>query len=184
MSDRAFLLQGKMKCVPALKGQQGIWKQTRWMWTKSFGFSSRARQPLVWANNSESEISTSRTQWFLIFFLIYLSFQSSLKIFKTPAFFSCAKKMQANNVRLGQHFWRTVRNVPVETGIGGHSNLCSTNGPGNRLRFLDQPLLANWQSLFSVKFWHFWVGFNKKTFSEALIRLLWTQLGTEPKNLT
>lgn len=83
---------------------------------------------------------------------------------------------------IGTHFSRTVRNVTLKTGIGGHRNLCGLSGPGNGLRLLDQPLFANCQSLLSVKPWRFWVGFNKKTFSKALVRLLWTLLETEPKN--
>ena len=83
---------------------------------------------------------------------------------------------------MGQNFWRVVRNEAVETGTGSHHNLCVISGSGNRLRLLDQPLLANWRSLFSVKPWSFRVDFNKKTFSKALVRLLWTQLETEQKN--
>lgn len=117
----------------------------------------------------------------LIFFIIFSLLQYFKMILRLQSSSAVLKNNQRNHGCWGQNLWRAMRSVALRTGTGGPGNLCGINGSGNRVRLLDRPLLANWWSFFSVKPWSFWVGFNKKTFSKVLVRLLWTQLGQSQK---
>lgn len=180
--EKNMLLQGKMKGFPALNRNRGCGISPEPHGHSSSGLDLKLDQPWWELTTRVRNIYFKNPMTFYIF--PYLSFtfffQNNLNYFKTEAFFTMLKRAMAIIYDWDNIFADQWGMPPWKLGIGGHSNLCGRNGPVNKLRLLDQPLLANWQSLFSVKSWHFWEGFNKKTFSKALVRLQWTQLRTKP----
>ena len=158
-----------------------IWRKS--YFEKSFGLHLAPGRPWWELTLTSQNLYFKKLMIFNFFvYLSFLSFRVFWNYFRLQASLTVLKKKPRELSMMGPNFWRVVRNEALKTGIGSHHNLCGINGSGNKLRLLDQPLLANWRSLFSVKPWSFRVDFNKKTFSKALVRLLWTQLGTEPKN--
>lgn len=87
-------------------GQTGMWKHRPDTHEHNFRLSSRTGQTLLRADyyKNQKSLLQELNDFFLIFLFFFFPFTVFENYFKTPAFFSGAKKNQENNLWLGHIF--------------------------------------------------------------------------------